>query len=107
MSSEDTPLSKRQMLNAETKKKRLILVNTVEALQEAEAEAKLNSTEESHDEDINIGGQRKYSVGESEAEKQDDGHDGVRRSQRAKRQIYANYNDSWIFTERTVKVKSN
>lgn len=103
VSSEDTPLSKRQMLNAETKKKRLILVNTVEALQEAEAEAKLNSTEESHDEDINIGGQRKYSVGESEAEKQDDGHDGVRRSQRAKRQIYANYNDSWIFTERTVK----
>lgn len=105
MSSEDTPLSKRQMLSAGTKKKRLVLVDAGEASHDAEGETKHNSTEESHNEDANTRGQRKYSVGESEAEKQDESHDGVRRSQRAKRQIYVNYNDSWIFTERTVKVK--
>ena len=84
------------------KRKRLVLVEPEETSQEAEA--KLNSTEESPDEDVNSRNQRKYSAAESETEKHDESHDGVRRSQRAKRQIYYNCNDSWIFAEKNVKV---
>jgi hypothetical protein len=103
ISSEDTPLSKRQVMKSSGgKRKRLVLVEPEETSQEAEA--KLNSTEESPDEDVNSRNQRKYSAAESETEKHDESHDGVRRSQRAKRQIYYNCNDSWIFAEKNVKV---
>ncbi len=92
-------MSKRQVMkSAECKRKRLVLVNQ----EEQETEAKL-STEE--DEDVSNINQRKYSAAESETDKHDESHDGVRRSQRAKRQIYSNYNDSWIFAERNVKVR--
>jgi hypothetical protein len=96
-------LSKRQVLkSAEGKRKRLVLVNPEDTSRETEE--KLNSAEESQDEDVNNRSQRN-SVAESETEKHDESHDGVRRSQRAKRQIYTNYNDSWIFAEKNVKVR--
>lgn len=86
------------MKSTEGKRKRLVLVNP----SPQETEEKLNSTE---DEDVNNRNQRNYSIAESETEKHDESHDGVRRSQRAKRQMYSNYNDSWIFAERNVKVR--
>lgn len=95
-------MSKRQVMKSGGgKRKRLVLVEPEETSQEAEA--KLNSAEESHDEEVNSTNQRKISVAESETEKHDESHDGVRRSQRAKRQMYT-YNDSWIFAEKNVKV---
>ncbi len=107
VSSEDTPLSMRQISSAESRRKRLTLYNT-EGAASGEVEANhLNSTEESQEEERNkTRGQRQYSVGESENEKHDEHHDGVRRSQRTRKLLYQSYNvnESWIFAEASVKV---
>lgn len=105
VSSEDTPLSMRHTSKSEgSSRKRLVLYQEEPS---KEAEPRLNSTEERLEEERNTGrGQRQYSsVGESETEKQDEHHDGVRRSQRTRKFMYASYNDSWIFGEKTAKVK--
>lgn len=99
VSSEDTPLSIRQISIAESRRKRLTLYNTGVASGEANH---LNSTEESQEEERDS---KQYSVGESENEKHDEHQDGVRRSQRTRKLINASYNESWIFGEKTAKVE--
>lgn len=104
VSSEDTPLSLRQISSAENRRKRLTLFNPEEPSEKVEAQ--LNSTEENYEEEKRTTrGQRQYSIGESETEKREVHHsDGVRRSQRPKKLMYSSYNDSWIFAEKKAKV---
>lgn len=105
VASEDTPLSLRQMSSAERRGKRLTLFTAEEPSEEGEVH--LNSTEESHEEERIVSRNQRlnYSATGSENEKQDEHQDGVRRSQRTKKFMYASYNDSWIFNEKTAKVK--
>lgn len=102
ISTEDTPLSLRK--NADSKRKRFTLYTKNDHSEEVEAHH--NSAEDNLDEE-SASDMRQCYAGECETEKLDlEQNDGVRRSQRPKKILHGSYNDSWIFAEKSVRVKT-